>query len=197
MQRQAEIHHFAVRLSECPEANVPEIALSGRSNVGKSTLINLLLRRKKLAYVSGAPGKTQTLTYYRIDGHWNLVDMPGYGYAKVPQRQRQRWRKSMEEFLRGREQLAGVLQLIDLGVGATAKDQERLDLLREIGLPLCIVFTKADKVPKTKREARATESLSALQLDPSTGVVLTSSLERLGVRELWSWVDEHLAADDR
>lgn len=193
MNRHIELHHFSVRLADCPKADIPEFAFSGRSNVGKSTLINYLLRRKKLAHVSSKPGKTKTFVYYRIDDAFNLVDMPGYGYAKISPGERERWLKSALEYLRGREQLRGVLQLIDLGVGATEKDVERVRLLKGLGRPLCLVFTKSDKVKPGQREDRLVDALRALDAPQDAGVVLSSAAQKMGAREIWAWLDDQLA----
>jgi GTP-binding protein len=196
MDRQIELHHFSVQLADCPKADLPEFSFSGRSNVGKSRLINYLLRRKKLAHISGKPGKTKTFVYYRIDERFNLVDMPGYGYAKISPQERKRWLAAAVEYLRGREQLRGVLQLIDLGVGATDKDVERLAFLRELGRPVCLVFTKADKVKKAEREAKLLEALGRLEAPPGAGVVVSSAVKKLGAREIWAWLDDQLALPD-
>jgi GTP-binding protein len=193
MNRQIELHHFSVRLADCPTARIPEFAISGRSNVGKSTLVNYLIRRKKLAHISRKPGKTRTFTYYRVDDKFNLVDMPGYGYAKIPIQERRRWLKSATEYLRGREQLRGVLQLIDLGVGPMQTDLERLELLRSLERPICLVFTKADKVKKALRQAKLLEALELLDAPADTGVVLSSATKKLGSREMWGWLDHQLA----
>jgi GTP-binding protein len=193
MNRQIELHHFSVRLADCPKATIPEFSFSGRSNVGKSRLINYLLRRKKLAHISGKPGKTKTFVYYRIDDRFNLVDMPGYGYAKISPQERKRWLAAAVEYLRGREQLRGVLQLIDLGVGPTPNDLERVRLLRELDRPFCLVFTKADKVKKSEREPRLLDALGRLEAPEEAGVVLSSAVKKLGAREIWAWLDDQLA----
>jgi GTP-binding protein len=191
-----ELVHYCAKLEECPSREIPEFALSGRSNVGKSSLVNLLTRKKKLAYTSKNPGKTQCLIYFEVDENWHLVDMPGYGYAKVGQHERRKWALQARQYFQRREQLAGVLQLIDFKVGPTPDDKARLRDLIAVRRPICLVMTKVDKVPKTKREARIGEHLSGLdlRLPPDTAVVLTSASEGFGRAELLAWLGDQIEA---
>jgi GTP-binding protein len=189
-----ELVHYCAKVEECPARDMPEFALSGRSNVGKSSIVNLLTRKKKLAYTSKQPGKTQCLIYFEVDEKWHLVDMPGYGYAKVGQHERRRWAAQARQYFQGRDQLAGVLQLIDFKVGPTPDDKARLRHLVSLGRPLCLVMTKVDKVPKTRREERIGEHLRALdlRLPPDTAVVLTSASEGFGRDELLAWLGDRI-----
>lgn len=191
-----ELVHYCATVTECPNRDMPEFALSGRSNVGKSSLVNLLTRKKKLAYTSKNPGKTQCLIYFEVDSAWNLVDMPGYGYAKVGQEERRKWMTQAGQYFARREQLAGVLQLIDFKVGPTPDDQARIRELVGLGRPLCLVMTKVDKVPRTLREAKIGAHLQGLgfPLPPDTGVVLTSAAGNFGREELLAWLGDQLAA---
>jgi len=132
--------------------NLPQAAFSGRSNVGKSSLVNALLRRKKLARVSGEPGKTITINYYKVDGKLYLVDLPGYGYAKRSDAEQRRFARLTDGYLQENEQLKLVVQLIDLKVGPTEDDMIMLDWLVQTDTPFIIVATKADKPNKTDRE---------------------------------------------
>jgi len=132
--------------------NLPQAAFSGRSNVGKSSLVNALLRRKKLARVSGEPGKTITINYYKVDGKLYLVDLPGYGYAKRSDAEQRRFARLTDGYLQENEQLKLVVQLIDLKVGPTEDDMMMLDWLVQTDTPFIIVATKADKPNKTDRE---------------------------------------------
>jgi GTP-binding protein len=191
---QVHLAHFAASLAECPASHLPEVAFSGRSNVGKSSLINLLTRRKSIAHTSKNPGKTRVFTFYDVDGAWHLVDMPGYGYARVAPGERRRWQTAASQYFAGREQLVGVVQLIDLRVGVTPDDRRRLRQLVGLGHPLCLAMTKADKVRKDRREAAVAEHLAGLGLPPTTGVVLTSAVEKTGARELWAWMADQLPA---
>jgi len=191
-----ELIHYCAKVEECPAGGMPEFALSGRSNVGKSSLINLLTGKKKLAYISKHPGKTQCLIYFQIEDAWNLVDMPGYGYAKVGQDERRRWAVQAKQYFNGREQLTGVLQLIDFKVGPTPDDKARLRDLVTVGKPICLVMTKVDKIPRGQREARIVQHIQALdlRLPPDTAVVLTSAKERSGYKELLAWLSDRLEA---
>jgi len=132
--------------------NLPQATFSGRSNVGKSSLVNALLRRKKLARVSGEPGKTITINYYKVDGKLYLVDLPGYGYAKRSDAEQRRFARLTDGYLQENEQLKLVVQLIDLKVGPTEDDMMMLDWLVQTDTPFIIVATKADKPNKTDRE---------------------------------------------
>lgn len=138
--------------SQLVKDGLPQVAFSGRSNVGKSSLINGLLRRKKLARVSGEPGKTITINYYRADGVY-LVDLPGYGFARRSDAERKRFSQLTDGYLTGNDALRGIVQLIDCKVGPTADDLTMLDWLTGTGTPFFIVATKADKPNKTDREA--------------------------------------------
>lgn len=190
---EAELTHFVSKLADLPKERIPEFALSGRSNVGKSRLVNYLVGRKHLAKISGNPGKTRCLIYFRIEDRWNLVDMPGYGYAKVGVAARREWQRQARSYLTEREQLAGVLQLIDLKVGATKLDIERAEFLRAQGRPLCVVFTKSDKLPRSKHDAAVRTAVERLRLPADSGVVLSSATKGSGANELWAWIRATLA----
>lgn len=142
---QVEYYGSFVKGADCPTDNLPEFAFIGRSNVGKSSLINYLCQRKAVAYVSKAPGKTQTINYYRVDDSWYLVDLPGYGYAKVSQKLRENWRKMIEHFLEKREQLVCACVLIDANIPPQQIDIEFMNWLGKKGIPFVIIYTKADK----------------------------------------------------
>ena len=193
-QRDVELVHYCAKLEECPKSLWPEVALSGRSNVGKSSLVNLLMRRKSLAHISKQPGKTRCLIYFAIDNRWHLVDMPGYGYARVPVTERQKWATNAKRYFHGREQLTAVVQLIDIRVGPTPDDKARLREISGMGKPLCLTFTKADKIARTKVEATVAEQLRKLDfpLPPETGVVITSATKGYGHAELWAWIEDQV-----
>ena len=138
---------------QLPPSTMPEIVFSGRSNVGKSSLINKLLNRKSLARVSATPGKTATINFYRLDT-MRLVDLPGYGYAKVSYSEQQRWAELMEGYFNDERDLRLVVQLIDMRHPPTSDDMKMLDFLAEREIPFIIALTKADKLKKTEREKR-------------------------------------------
>ena len=130
---------------QCPEPDLPEYAFIGRSNVGKSSLINMLCHNEKLAKTSGAPGKTQLINHFLINREWYLVDLPGYGFAKVSMTQRRGWEKMIEEYLRYRKNLMTAFVLIDSRHGPQKIDLEFINKLGKWGVPFCLVFTKSDK----------------------------------------------------
>jgi GTP-binding protein len=134
---------------KCPEANMPEYAFIGRSNVGKSSLINMLANHSKLAKVSGQPGKTQLINHFIIDNKWYLVDLPGYGYAKVSKKMRTKWQKFIQDYLLMRTNLYCVFVLLDSRLEPQKIDMEFLEWLGTNGIPLALAFTKADKLSKT------------------------------------------------
>jgi len=147
---------------------LPQVAFSGRSNVGKSSLINVLLRRtrKKLAHVSATPGKTQLLNFYRVNDQFFLVDLPGFGYAKVPRAVQQAWLMLVEGYLASQSRLKGVVHLVDCRRPPPESDLQMLEYLATLGLPTLIVLTKIDKLKQSQR-ARAIEAATrTLQVDP-------------------------------
>jgi GTP-binding protein len=169
-------------------AGLPQIAFSGRSNVGKSSLINRLLGRTRtpIARVSSTPGKTQEINFFRVsttEGEFALVDLPGYGYARAPEELRRRWKKVIDDFLSSSKALRGVVQLIDIRHGPTPDDQAAIEYLAEIGLPVLFVLTKADKLKLQKRRAATTDIIGLLGVE-SDQVIPFSVLSGQGVEEL-------------
>ena len=138
------------RESQCPQTKVPEYAFIGRSNVGKSSLINMLCNRKGLAKVSNTPGKTQTINYFRVDDSWHLVDLPGYGYAKISKKMRGKWEDMIERFLITRSQLQVIFLLIDSRHDLQSIDLEFMNWLGERSVPFVLVYTKIDKLKKAQ-----------------------------------------------
>ena len=133
-----------------PDVALPEIAFSGRSNVGKSSLINRLLRRSKAARVSNTPGRTREINFFRINNRFVLVDLPGYGYARVSKDRKAEWKPMIEGYLRGTRSLRGIVQLLDVRHDPTNDDIQMLDFLAEVGVPTMIVMTKTDKLSKAQ-----------------------------------------------
>lgn len=173
-----------------PEAarGVPQVAFSGRSNVGKSSLINRLLGRTRtaIARVSGQPGKTQEVNFYRVRadlGDFFLVDLPGYGYARVPQELRKKWQPLIHGYLSGSEELRGVVQLVDIRTGPTDDDLRSVDYLAEIGMPTLFALTKVDKLKPSQRDAAVRKTLGKLGVEPDQ-LVLFSALKGFGREEL-------------
>jgi len=173
-----------------PEAarGMRQVAFSGRSNVGKSSLINRLLGRTRtaIARVSAAPGKTQEINFYLVHadpGDFFLVDLPGYGFAKVPKELREKWRPLIHGFLSKSEELAGVVQLIDLRTGPSPDDLQSVEYLAELGVPVLFAFTKADKLSKTDGEKAFAKAVKKLGIDPDQAIAF-SSLKGTGREEL-------------
>lgn len=188
---QSEFIISAVRPEQYPDDGLPEIALAGRSNVGKSSLINRLISRKNLARTSSTPGKTQQLNYYKINQDLYFVDFPGYGYAKVSKEQRFAWGKMMEKYLLGRKELKLVMQMVDMRHEPSKDDKMMNEWLRHHGLPLVVVATKMDKIPKTRRAKHIKVIKQALDLRPGDLFVPFSSELGLGKDELWEIITRH------
>ena len=154
-----------------PDASLPEIAFAGRSNVGKSSLINSLLRRKKFARVSNTPGRTREINFFRVNDRFVLVDLPGYGYARISKAQRAEWRPLIEGYLRSSPQLRGIVQLLDVRHDPTNDDLQMLEFLAELEVPTIVVLTKTDKltgteIPKRTREVAGRIGVEADQMIP-------------------------------
>jgi GTP-binding protein len=166
-----------------PEPSLPEVAFAGRSNVGKSSLLNQLLRRKKFARVSNTPGRTREINFFRVNDSLILVDLPGYGYARVSKEQRASWRPLIEGYLQRSPQLRGVVQLLDARHDPTQDDEQMLGFLAELGVPSIIVLTKIDKLTATQAARRIAEISSALALEPEQ-VISFSAVSGRGRDEL-------------
>lgn len=179
-------------LSKCPKPDKPEFAFIGRSNVGKSSLINLLTKRKDLAKTSGKPGKTQTINHFLVDKEWYLVDLPGYGYAGVSRTERKGWGKMIETYLLNRENLYCVFVLVDARHEPQKKDIEFITWLGEKQLPLCIIMTKADKLsraPLAKSVSQYKKKLleSWEDLPP---MFVTSAEKKVGREDVLDFIDK-------
>lgn len=182
----AEFIISAVRPEQYPEDALPEIALAGRSNVGKSSLINKMINRKNLARTSSKPGKTQTLNFYRINTDLYFVDLPGYGYAQVSKSLREQWGKFIENYLLMRDRLKLVLLIVDLRHPPSKDDQAMYDWLTHFDVPICVVATKADKIPRTQWVKHLKQVKETLLLRATHPIVMFSSETGLGKDELWS-----------
>lgn len=176
--------------SQFPSAPVPQVAFSGRSNVGKSSLINTLLGRKALARVSSAPGKTITVNFYDVDGKLYLVDLPGYGFAKRSPEDKQKWSALTDGYFtdnKNIDRLCLVLQLVDSRIGPTKDDEMMLDFMQSAEIPFVVVATKADKLNTTERK-KSLEAISEHPLIKGHKVIFFSSLKKEGKDELWRTV---------
>lgn len=166
-----------------PELDKPEVVVVGRSNVGKSSFINALCNRKKLAFVGNTPGKTQLLNFFDIDGEWTLVDVPGYGYAKLSKNQLQKLGTMMDEYFADRENLQAVVSLVDARHAPTRDDLDMIEYFKETNRTVLVGATKMDKVPKTKRLAQLKMLSKALQI-PLKNIYPISSIEKTGLDEI-------------
>jgi len=190
--KKAELETVAVKKSQYPEDNVPEVAFAGRSNVGKSSLLNLLTHRKSLARVSGSPGKTRTINFYRINDAFRIVDLPGYGYAKVSKSMTENWGDMMEEYFQNRQGLKKVVQLVDIRHAPSAQDVQMYDYLRHYGLDGLIVATKADKVSRNEMQKCMKVIKQTLKLGPEDIIIPVSSLKREGHDKLLAEIEKLL-----
>lgn len=177
---------------KCPAPNIPEYAFIGRSNVGKSSLINMLTNHSKLAKVSGQPGKTQLINHFMINDTWYLVDLPGYGYAKVSKKMRSKWQKFIQDYILNRENLYCVFVLVDSRLEPQQIDLEFMEWLGINGVPFCIVFTKTDKLSKTQLDKNIAvykkELLKSWEELPD--YFLTSAELKSGKNELLGFIHE-------
>lgn len=190
-------HNASILLSAAskahyPQDDLPEVALAGRSNVGKSSFINTLLGRKNLARTSSKPGKTQLLNFYDIDGKLRFVDVPGYGYAKVSKAERAKWGKMIEEYLTSRDNLRAVVSLVDLRHDPSADDVQMYEFLKYYEIPVIVVATKADKVPRGKWNKHESAIKKKLNFDSSDAFIIFSSVNREGLDRSWDTILEHL-----
>lgn len=184
----------AVREDQYPKDDLPEIALSGRSNVGKSSLINTLLNRKKLARTSSQPGKTQTLNFYLVNDEFYLVDVPGYGYARVSQKKRQEFGEMIQDYLETRPNLKGLVILIDSRHEPTKDDIAMYNYAQYLNLPILVVCTKIDKIKKSQVNKVMSRLKKNMDLNYDHVTVLTfSSVTKLHVAELGNWIEEKIS----
>jgi GTP-binding protein len=188
----AEFVVSSYRLDQCPETRLPEYAFIGRSNVGKSSLINMLTGRKSLAKTSSTPGKTLLINHFLINDSWFLVDLPGYGYAKRSKKMQEKLEGIISKYILEREQLTCLFLLIDVRHEPQKIDLEFIEWLGENGVPFAIVFTKGDKLAKTKLLAQATHYMKSLeeQWEDLPPYFVTSSETRLGREELLAYIEQ-------
>lgn len=182
----------AANKSHYPQDDLPEVALAGRSNVGKSSFINTLLGRKNLARTSGKPGKTRLLNFYNIDDKLRFVDVPGYGYAKVSKADRAKWGKMIEEYLTSRDNLRAVVSLVDFRHDPSADDVQMYDFLKYYDIPVILVATKADKVPRGKWNKHEAAVKKKLNFDKLDQFIIFSSVDRTGLDASWDAILECL-----
>ena len=188
----AEILLSAANKSHYPQDEIPEISLAGRSNVGKSSFINTLLNRKNLARTSGKPGKTQLLNFFNIDDKLRFVDVPGYGYAKVSKTERVKWGKMIEEYLTSRENLRAVVSLVDFRHEPSTDDVQMYEFLKYYEIPVIVVATKADKVPRGKWNKHESVIKKKLDFDKNDDFIIFSSVNKDGLDAAWDAILEKI-----
>ena len=171
--------------SKLPENTLPEIAFAGKSNVGKSSLINALMNRKSYARISATPGKTQTINFYNVNQEFYLVDLPGYGYAKVSEQEKQKWGQMVERYLHGSKQLRAVFLLIDIRHDPSANDKLMYDWIVSQGYHPIIIATKLDKIKRSQRDKQVRTIRQGLGLLPGSIVIPFSSVTKQGRDEIW------------
>ncbi len=176
----------AVKPDQYPTVEIPEIAFVGRSNVGKSSIINTLLNRRGLARVSSEPGKTRGINFYNIDDTMYFVDLPGYGFAKVSKDEKASWGRMIETYLNQRKQLKMVLMLVDIRHQPTADDRMMYDWIAERGLTHLVIATKADKISRGQVQGKLSEIRKALQIKAGAGLVAYSSETKQGRDQVWN-----------
>lgn len=175
----------AVNKSQYPAEGIPEIALAGRSNVGKSSIINTLLNRRNFARTSQTPGKTRTINFYLINNEFYFVDLPGYGYAKIAKSEKEKWGGIMERYLESRQELCSIFLLVDIRHEPTADDKLMYEWIKHFGYNCVVIATKADKISRGQYQKHISIIRKKLQMESSEKVISVSSLKKTGVEELW------------
>ncbi len=191
----SELEAVAVRPNQYPDTNLDEIAFVGRSNVGKSSLLNLLTNRKSLARVSGNPGKTRTINFYLINGAFRFVDLPGYGYAKVSKSITADWDRMMDDFFKQRKNLRRVVQLVDIRHEPSKLDIQMYEYLRSYGLDGLVCATKADKISGNQKQKNLSVIRKSLNLGKDDKIVAVSTLKKTGHDVLLNYIADELGIE--
>ena len=190
----AQFVRSVTSVADCPHDGIPQIVFAGKSNVGKSSVINKLLLRKNFARVGEAPGKTTHINYFLIDEKMYLIDLPGYGYAKVSKSVTENWGAMMEEYFENRQGLKKVVQLVDIRHAPSAQDQQMYEYLRHYGMDGIVVATKADKVSRNELQKCMKTIRQTLKLRPEDLVIPVSALKKSGCEELLTEIEKLLEA---
>ena len=193
----SELEAVAVKAAQYPPEDLPEIAFAGRSNVGKSSLLNLITGRKALARVSGSPGKTRTINFYRCNDAFRIVDLPGYGFAKVSRSESEQWGAMIEGYLENRSTLLKVVQLVDIRHKPSAQDVQMYEYLKYYGLDGIVAATKADKVGSNEKAKNLKLIRNTLGMEKSDVIIPVSALKKTGDRELLDVMESLLETFER
>ena len=188
--RGVELETVAGVTSALPKNQLPEVAFAGRSNVGKSSLINALMNRKAYARTSSQPGKTQTINYYRINDQIYCVDLPGYGFARVSREEKAAWGKMIEKYLVTSEQLAAVFLLLDIRHRPNANDKQMFDWIQYMGYQAIVIATKADKIKRSQIPGQLRQMKEELKADEDTIIIPFSALTKQGREDIWDLMDQ-------
>lgn len=195
--KSAELETVCGITSVLPKNLLPEIAFAGRSNVGKSSLINKLLNRKALARTSSQPGKTQTINFYNINKSLYFVDLPGYGYAKVSEETKQKWGRMVENYLKTSKQLRHIFLLIDIRHALSESDRIMYQWIEAQGFEPAVILTKADKIKRSQLTKQQKLITSEIGLSEGTKVVVFSSVTGQGVDELWNYINDQSGKEQK
>lgn len=179
---------LATQVKDCPEEGLPEVVLAGRSNVGKSSLVNALAGQNRLARVSSTPGKTRQVIYYKKPDYCLITDVPGYGFAKVSKAEKARYSQLVEDYFSLGRKLALVLLLLDIRHAPNEQDIQMIDYMRQTGLPFALVFTKCDKLSRAQVQRQIQKMYKLMRWDEETAVFAISAIKRLGVAELEAYI---------
>jgi len=194
--KKSELLITAARKEQYPETVVPEIAFAGKSNVGKSSMINAMLNRRNLARTSGSPGKTQTINFYNINDQFNFVDLPGYGYAKVSKQEKDKWGGMIETFLKVRNQLKEVVLLVDIRHEPGINDQQMYEWIKSYNYTGYVIATKADKLSRSQQIKCISVIKKALNIEDKNLILPLSATSKAGVEEVWSLFEKILGLEE-
>ena len=194
--KKVELETVCGYTSKLPDNDKPEIAFAGKSNVGKSSLINSLMNRKSLARISSQPGKTQTINFYNINDAMYLTDLPGYGYAKVSQKEKEKWGKMIENYLNNSKQLRAVFLLIDIRHDPSANDKMMYEWMVYQGFHPIIVATKMDKIKRNQLQKQIKAVKVGLDVEPDTIIIPFSAVTKQGREEIWDLMDQIIGYEE-
>lgn len=190
--KKAELLITAAKREQYPDTVVPELAFAGKSNVGKSSMINAMLNRKSLARTSSQPGKTQTINFYNINDTLNFVDLPGYGYAKVSKTEKDKWAKMIDTYLHSRQQLREVILLVDIRHEPGVNDVQMYDWIKSCGYTGYVIAAKADKLSRSQQIKNVAVIKKALDIKDANLIFPFSSVSKSGVEDMWNLFEKIL-----